>query len=159
MRSLRDCALRIVIRICARLQVFADGGAEAGVEEGYRHQCGAEDDEGHEAVGGGELPDVNEDNFGDADEEQTETGEAEAAFADDEGEEEGAKAEETPSDGDMAGGELGGEGDDHQREWREEEPLLGSAEGADQGFDSLNVRALPKLLTADFECEGEGGEQ
>src|SRR6266481_1569206 len=88
------------------LEVAADGFGVAGVEVRDEEEGDAEDDEGDEAVGALLAPDVEDDNFGDADEEEAEAGEAEAAFADDESEEEGGDGFEAPADGDAALGDF-----------------------------------------------------
>jgi len=56
------------------LEVAADGFGVAGVEVGDEEEGDAEDDEGDEAVGALLAPDVEDDDFGDADEEEAETG-------------------------------------------------------------------------------------
>ena len=54
------------------LEVAADGFGVAGVEVGDEEEGDAEDDEGDEAVGALLAPDVEDDDFGDADEEEAE---------------------------------------------------------------------------------------
>ena len=115
-------------------KVLADGVTEAGVKERYGHESSSENDECSESFRCGESPDVDENDFGDADEEERKAGEAEAAFTDDEGEEKGDEAEEAPGYRDMAGAEFNGECDDHQSERGKEQPLLGMLDGTGEGF-------------------------
>jgi hypothetical protein len=75
----------------------------SGCRGGDEEEGDAEDDEGDEAVGALLAPDVEDDDFCDANEEEAEAGEAEAAFADHEGEEECGDGFDAPADGDAAG--------------------------------------------------------
>src|SRR5258708_10268846 len=87
-----------------RLQVAADGFGVAGGEVGDEEEGDAEDDECDEAVGALLAPDVEDDYFGDADEEEAEASAAEATFRDDKSGEEGGDNFEAPAHGDAGFG-------------------------------------------------------
>src|SRR5258708_33748172 len=110
------------------LEVAADGFGVAGVEVRDEEEGDAEDDEGDEAVGALLAPDVEDDYFGDADEEEAETGEAEGAFCDDESEEEGGDGFETPPDGNAALGDFVENEDGDENHGEKEIDLFGAAE-------------------------------
>ena len=110
------------------LEVAADGFGVAGVEVGDEEEGDAEDDEGDEAVGALLAPDVEDDDFGDADEEEAEAGEAEAAFADDESEEEGGDGFDAPADGDATFGDFVEDEDGDENHGEEEIDLFGATE-------------------------------
>jgi hypothetical protein len=95
-------AIRKITLVPPELEIAADGFGVAGVEVGDEEEGDAEDDEGDEAVGAFLAPDVEDDDFGDADEEEAEAGETEAAFTDDQREEEASDGFKTPADGDAA---------------------------------------------------------
>src|SRR5258708_18140210 len=110
------------------LEVAADGFGVAGVEVGDEEEGDAEDDEGDEAVGALLAPDVEDDDFGNADEEEAETREAEATFCDDESEEEGGDSFYAPTDGDAAFGDFVEDEDGDENHGEEEIDLFGAAE-------------------------------
>jgi len=120
-------AIRKITLVPPELEIAADGFGVAGVEVGDEEEGDAEDDEGDEAVGAFLAPDVEDDDFGDTDEEKAEAGEAEAAFADDEREEEGGDGFEAPADGDAAFGDFVEDEDGDENHGEEEIDLFRAA--------------------------------
>jgi hypothetical protein len=121
-------AIRKITLVPPELEVAADGFGVAGVKVGDEEEGDAEDDEGDEAVRALLTPDVEDDDFGDADEEEAEAGEAEAAFADDEREQEGGDGFEAPADGDAAFGDFVEDENGDEKHGEEEIDLFGAAE-------------------------------
>ena len=104
-----------------------------------------------------EAPSVEKADFGDADEQQAEPGEAKAAFSDDEREEEGDDGFDTPADGDAAEGDFveDEQGDEEHRE--EKIDLLGAGEQGGQVEVEFGIgRALGSRGDAFAQRKREG---
>src|SRR6266481_4063496 len=138
------------------LEVAADGFGVAGVEVRDEEEGDAEDDEGDEAVGALLAPDVEDDNFGDADEEEAEAGEAEATFRDDKSEEEGGDGFEAPADGDAALGDFVEDEDGDENRGEEEIDLFGAAEEIGEVDGKIVGGRGPGVLGGEAFAQGEG---
>src|SRR6266481_94643 len=138
------------------LEVAADGFGVAGVEVRDEEEGDAEDDEGDKAVGALLAPDVEDDNFGDADEEEAEAGEAEATFRDDKSEEEGGDGFEAPADGDAALGDFVEDEDGDENRGEEEIDLFGAAEEIGEVDGKIVGGRGPGVLGGEAFAQGEG---
>src|SRR5258708_10040201 len=138
------------------LEVAADGFGVAGVEVGDEEEGDAEDDEGDEAVGALLAPDVEDDDFGNADEEEAETREAEATFCDGESEEEGGDSFYAPTDGDAAFGDFVEDEDGDENHGEEEIDLFGAAEEIGEVEGKIVGGRGPGVLGGEAFAQGEG---
>lgn len=92
----------------------------------------AENNEGDEAVGALLTPGVEEDDFGNADEQKTKAGEAEAALADDERKQEYGDRFDSPADGDAAGRDFVEDQESDENHGEEEIDLFWALQGSGQ---------------------------
>ncbi len=148
------------------LQVAAEEFGIAGVEIGNEKEGDAEDDEGDVAVGAVEPPDVEQADLGDAEEQKGESGEAEAAFADDEREEEGHNGLHAPGDGDATKGGFIKDEDGDEKKRKEEKDLFGAgsqtgggeAKFAGRGLSARCGEALAERKGEKLGCEKNRGD-
>src|SRR5258708_30355595 len=137
-------------------EVAADGFGVAGVEVGDEEEGDAENDEGDKAVGDFLTPDVEDDYFGDADEEEAETREAEATFCDDKSEEKGGDSFYAPADGDAAFGDFVEDEDGDEDHAEEEIDLFGAAEEIGEVDGKIVGGRGPGVLGGEAFAQGEG---
>ena len=139
------------------LEIAADEFGVARVQVRDEEKSHPKDDESDIAVGAVEAPSVEKADFGDADEQQAEPGEAKAAFSDGEREEEGDDGFDAPADGDAPEGDFieDQQGDEEHRE--EKIDLLGAGEQGGEAEVEFGIgRGLGSRGDAFAQRKGEG---
>ena len=155
----RECWLKSQRYVEERrsLEIAADEFGVARVQVRNEEKSDPKNDESDIAVGAVEAPSVEKADFGDADEQQGEPGQAKAAFSDDEREEEGDDGFDAPADGDAAERDFieDEQGDEERRE--EKIDLLGAGQQGGEVEVEFGIgRGLGSRGDAFAQGKGEG---
>ena len=114
-------------------EIATDEFGVAGIEKADENERAAKNDQGDPTIGAFLSPDVEDNDFRDADEEKGEAGEAEAAFADDQSEKESGDGFHAPADGDTTLRDFGEDEQGDESEGNEKEELFGALKSGGEG--------------------------